>query len=529
MAQHQKEIAEAKPFKFTGKYTRNFLGMVVVGILMMLGGYGLTKVGGDHGDHGDHGATEHQEGDHNEGGDHHDAGGDHHEGNGAHGDAHSDNGSVLHFASESHGDDHGDEHGESLHGPSDHKENGTWRRAYVHPEQMNLVDDEGNTVLLNGKPVHDGAHHHPSDASKLGASLLGGAFWWLCIALFGVFFIAVGYMANAGWYVTIKRILEPYYRFLPVGGLVMLGVFFGLGGYVWDWQYYALNKMDGDTQVLFDTLVDHKSPFLNVTFILATGLLIVGIWTMFGHMLRKNSLAEEMEGGLKYHKKSVRLSAMFLPIFALGFSLLCFAWIMSLEPHWFSTIYAVYCFAGLFVSGATITSMIAIHLYEKGHLPELSGDHMHDLGKFMFAFSIFWAYIWVSQFLLIWYANIPEETIYYNARFENYYFLFAANFAINFIFPFLALMMRNSKRKIMSLRSVGRVMLVGRFFDVFLLIAPGALGAAWGIGDIVMMAGSFVMMGGIFLYIVFKGFEQTKMVPKNHPYYKESVHHSTGV
>lgn len=361
-------------------------------------------------------------------------------------------------------------------------------------------------------------------------SLLAGSFWWMCVALFGVFFIAVGYVSEAGWYISIKRILEPFYRFLPIGGLLLLIIFFVFGEYIWDWRFYTLNEFDENgNKVLFDTLLDVKKPFLSVVFVIATSVFIIGLWTLFGHLLRTNSLKEEQHGGLEYHKKSRGYSAMFLPLFGLGFALTCFLWLMSVDPHWFSTIYAVYCFAGLFTSGAMVTALIAMHMKEKGHLPILTGDHVHDLGKFIFAFSVFWAYIWVSQFLLIWYANIPEETIYYFDRQQDFSFLFGANVAINFFFPFLSLMTRESKRKHLSLRSVIRVLLVGRFLDMFLLIAPGAIGAEYGFGEIVMTAGAFVMIGGVFLLIVFKGFEQTSLMATKHPFYEESIHHSTGV
>lgn len=511
MAHHQ-SIEEAKPFKFTGNYTKTFGGMIVIGLLLLFGGYGLNKMGGgsDHG-HGDgHGTEQHD---------------DH--GGASHDEHHSDAGKVMQFTD--HHEEHADEghheeasHGGGHHMEPDHKENGTWRRAYVHEVQTLLEYD--------GRMVHNGAHHEVTTSSHFGASLLGGAFWWMCVALFGVFFIAVGYMANAGWYIVVKRIIEPFYRFIPIAIMVMLAVFFIFGENIWDWRYYFQNEYASDGQkVLFDTLLDGKAPFLSVTFIIATGIFIAGIWTVFGHLLRRNSIAEEKNGGLGYHKSSIRFSAMFLPIFALGFSFFCFLWIMSVDPHWFSTIYAVYCFAGLFVSGASITTLIAMHLNEKGFLPQLHSDHTHDLGKFIFAFSVFWAYIWVSQFLLIWYANIPEETVYYVDRFENYNFLFAANTVINFFFPFLALMTRDSKRKHLSLRAAIRVLLFGRFLDIFLLIAPGVLGAEWAFGDLVMFAGSFTMMGGVFLFIVFRAYEEAALVPKNHPYYEESLHHSTGV
>ena len=147
----------------------------------------------------------------------------------------------------------------------------------------------------------------------------------------------------------------------------------------------------------------------------------------------------------------------------------------------------------------------------------------------MFAFSVFWAYIWISQYLLIWYANIPEETIYYWNRFQDYKFLFGLNAIINFIFPFIALMTRDAKRKIDSLRSVGRVMMFGRFLDVFLLLVPGVLGAGGGFSVMLMAAGAVLFFGGIFFFVVYKGFEGAPTEARNHPYFEESLHHSTGV
>ena len=356
--------------------------------------------------------------------------------------------------------------------------------------------------------------------SKIGASILGGTFYWFIIALFGVFFIAVGYLANAGWYVYFKRVLENYYRFLPIAGIVFVLTFIIFGKSLYEW--YAVEKGT-------DFLIDGKRAVLNAVFVLASGVLLIGIWSFIGHMFKKGSLQEDAEGGMKNYNKSIRLSAMFLPIFALGFSLFCFLWLMSIDAHWFSTIYGVYCFAGLFVLGMTVTMFISAHLKEGGFLPRLTGDHVHDMGKFMFAFSVFWAYIWVSQYLLIWYANIPEETIYYYQRLENYQLLFALNVVINFLFPFIALMTRNSKREFASIRSVGRVMLVGRFLDIYLLIAPGVLGAEGGFSTMLMMFGVVLLMGAVFLYVVFKGFEGASLEPTKHPYFEESLHHDTGV
>lgn len=472
--------------------------MIAAGIVLLIAGFFISnlKMGGDghgsgHGDEG-HGTEEH-------------------DGGGAHEDHHSDAGEMVRYASSEHGavgaGEHGHGHGEAEEGHghgSDHMENETWRRAYYYDVQSSL-------------PHHE---KHVTAGSKIGSSLLIGSFWWMLVALFGVFFIAVSYTANAGWYVAVKRVLENYYRFLPIGAIMILAIFFIFGKDVWEW--YALEEGE-------DFIVDGKRPFLNVAFVIITCVFFVGIWSFVGHLLKGYSKAEEAEGGLENHRKSRIASAAFLPFFGLSFSICAFLWIMSVDPHWFSTIFAVYCFAGLMISGATITMFISTHLHEKGWLNKLPEDVVHDLGKFMFAFSVFWAYIWVSQYLLIWYANIPEETIYYYNRFEDFQLLFALNVVLNFFYPFIALMTRKAKRTVESLRGIGTVMMLGRFLDIYLLVAPGVLGAAAGFGTLVMAFGGFMLMGGIFLFVVFKGYEDLPLDATKHPYYEESLHHSVGV
>ncbi|MFN8397219.1 MAG: quinol:cytochrome C oxidoreductase [Bacteroidia bacterium] len=382
--------------------------------------------------------------------------------------------------------------------------NGTWRRAQWHEEQEIAPHHEKEVTMM----------------SKIGVSLMIGSYWWFAVALFGVFFMAVGYAANAGWYVMIKRVLESYYRYMPIGAVVMLIVFFAFGEHIYDWRAPMAEH---------DELIQGKSAFLSVGFILGTGFLLVGIWSWFGHLLRKNSIAEEAQGGLVYYEKSRKTGILFLPFFGFGFSAFCFLWIMSVDPHWFSTIFAVYCFAGLFVSGLTVTMFITTGMKREGYLPNLSGDHLHDLGKFMFAISVFWAYIWISQYLLIWYANIPEETIYYYNRFQDYKLLFAVNLLINFFFPFITLMTRDAKRRVESLRFAGSVMIFGRFLDAFLLFVPGALGSEGGFSVMLMSAGAVCIFGALFLFLIFSGYNGQLMEARKHPFYEESVHHSTGV
>ncbi|MFM2376760.1 MAG: hypothetical protein RLZZ165_1857 [Bacteroidota bacterium] len=484
MAHQAQASEELKPFRLGGNHTRKFGILAVAGIVLFLLGIVLSTIKLPTEEAESHASAAPAQ--------------EHHQGTGA--DAGQEG--NPHAAK---GEAHATGHAATGHVIHDTKsEGGTWRRAEWHEEQEDAPHLEKEVTM----------------SSKVGVSLLIGVWWWLLVALFGIFFISIGYAANAGWYIMFKRVLENYYRYLPIGAILLLVIFFAWGKHIYQW--YAL-------PVGADELIDGKRGFLNVAFILGTGGLLVGIWAFFGHLLRKNSLAEEAEGGLGHHQKSMVASLGFLPVFAFGFSAFAFLWIMSVDPHWFSTIFAVYCFAGMFVAGMTVTMFITTGLKKEGYLPDLSADHLHDIGKFMFAFSIFWAYIWLSQYLLIWYANIPEETIYYYNRFQDYKLLFALNLLINFFFPFIALMTRDAKRKADSLRATGRVMLFGRFLDVFLLLVPGALGGEGGFHVMLMAAGAVCVVGAVFLYAVYSGFNGLKMEPRNHPYYEESLHHTTGV
>jgi hypothetical protein len=196
---------------------------------------------------------------------------------------------------------------------------------------------------------------------------------------------------------------------------------------------------------------------------------------------------------------------------------------MSIDTHWFSTLFGWYIFAGMFVSALTVMTLITIYLKNKGYMPEVNHSHIQDLGKFMFAFSIFWTYLWFSQFMLIWYSNIPEEVTYYMARWGEYKGLFFTMVIMNFVFPILILMSRDSKRNYGFLITAGIIMIIGHWLDVFILITPGTVGGEWSLGW--THIGTFLGFAGLFIFVVFNALSKRALMSVNHPMFVESKHH----
>jgi hypothetical protein len=197
-------------------------------------------------------------------------------------------------------------------------------------------------------------------------------------------------------------------------------------------------------------------------------------------------------------------------------------WIMSVDPHWFSTLFGWYVFAGMAVSGITVIAFISLYLKSRGHLEIVNDSHIHDLAKFMFGFSIFWAYLWFSQFMLIWYANIPEEVTYFITRIEDYNGLFFGMLVLNFVFPFLVLMNSDYKRIPWFVVMAGLIILVGHYIDVYVMIMPATVGDRWTFG--IPELSSIMLFAGLFLFIVFTALSKAPLVVKRNPFLKESEH-----
>lgn len=371
--------------------------------------------------------------------------------------------------------------------------------------------------------MNDHSDHH----NRFWANIFINGFFFFAISVGALFFLALQYATEASYMVVLKRVFEGTSQFIYVGAAILV-VFFLAGTFHWHHIYHWMDPLvyieelaDGTPNPEFDAIIAGKAAYLNQPFFWIRTILYLGVWCYFAHLFRKRSLKEDELGGTKLHYKNITAAAIFLVFFAFTSSTASWDWIMSIDTHWFSTLFGWYVFSGIWVSTMIFFVLITIYLKGKGFLPAVNKSHIHDLGKWMFAISFLWTYLWFSQFMLIWYSNIPEEVTYYLTRIEHFKGLFFGIFFMNFLFPMVILMARDAKRSIGYLIVVGVIIFIGHWFDVYLMVIPGSIGhIAFGFMEI----GMFLGFLGLFLYVVFNSFTKAPMMVKNHPYLEESKH-----
>lgn len=348
------------------------------------------------------------------------------------------------------------------------------------------------------------------------------AFFFFMIALGALAFYAIQNAAQAGWSPVLFRVMEGVTAYLLPGSLIVLLLLLLSSfhvNHIFHWMDANLINPEHED---YDALIAGKSGWLNpVTFIIRAVLYIAG-WNIFRYFLRRNSLRQDEATDNSWFKKNFKLSAGFLVFFIVTESMMSWDWIMSFDPHWFSTLFGWYVFASMIVSAVTVIALITIYLKSKGYLEYVNDSHIHDLAKFMFAFSIFWTYLWFSQFMLIWYANIPEEVTYFVTRIENYKLPFFGMLAMNFVFPILLLMNSDYKRVNWFVVMTGIVILLGHYIDVFVMVMPATVGESWFIG--LPEIGALLFFLGLFMLVVFTALTKAPLMVKRNPFIEESKH-----
>jgi hypothetical protein len=273
----------------------------------------------------------------------------------------------------------------------------------------------------------------------------------------------------------------------------------------------------------YDEIIAGKRPYLNEVFFWIRTLTYMTVYFIFFRGFRIRSLQEDQVGGTELHFKNYKKGALFLVFFAVFSSTSSWDWLMSIDVHWYSTLFGWYTFAGMWCSAMVVLVLLTLYLKSLGYLPKVNDSHIHDIGKWTFATSFLWSYLWFSQFMLIWFANIGEEVAYYMMRIENFKVLYFSMFFINFAFPMLILMSRDAKRHAGILTFVGLVILAGHWIDVFIMVTGGSLGANAKIGF--MEIGMALLLAGLFIRVVLTNLSKAPLTPVNHPFLDESVHH----
>ncbi|TYA55188.1 quinol:cytochrome C oxidoreductase [Formosa maritima] len=410
---------------------------------------------------------------------------------------------------------------ETSHHSGDHAEEATHEST-----SHDAAASEDHAQESHGEAVasHTDAHKEHVEhvqhqiANRPWSALYVAAFFFFMIALGVLAFYAIQFASQAGWSPVLFRVMEGITAYVLPGGLIVLAIALasGLIGH-----YNIFIWMDPDV-VAHDKLIQGKSSWLNIGWFAVRGLIFIAGWSLYRYFARKFTLAQDKSEDNSNFKKAFRISAAFLVFFIYTESIMSWDWIMSVDPHWFSTLFGWYVFAGMAVSGITVIAFISLYLKSKGHLEIVNDSHIHDLAKFMFGFSIFWTYLWFSQFMLIWYANIPEEVTYFITRIEDYNGLFFGMLALNFIFPFLVLMNSDYKRIPWFVIMAGIIILVGHYIDVYVMIMPATVGDRWAFG--IPEISSIMLFAGLFIFIVFKALSKASLVVKRNPFLKESEH-----
>lgn len=383
-------------------------------------------------------------------------------------------------------------------------------------------------VALIAGVIFLGMSKEEHDQTRFWAGLLQNSVYFLLVCNAAMFFICAITLAHGGWSIAFRRVPEAISAVVPVFAVLAFIVFLGL---VMGHRHDIYHWVDKEA-VAGDKILTWKKGFLNPTFFFIWTIITLSVWVFTGMKMRQLSRkADEGPMGVEESKRYIWNNTVWAAIFIVFFALtvgstIPWLWLMSLDAHWYSTMYSWYTFASTFVSGIALIALFIVFLKNHGYLEYTSREQLHDVGKFIFAFSIFWTYLWFSQFMLIWYANIPEETIYFKIRFQGpYRGIFFLNFIINFVAPILILMTRGSKRNYAVMTFMSVAIILGHWLDFYQMVMPSTVGEHFNLGWFEW--GILALYIGMIMFFVGRALSKAPLLPKYHPYLKESLIHHT--
>ncbi len=357
--------------------------------------------------------------------------------------------------------------------------------------------------------------------SEAWSAYLIANYYFFSLTIGALFFIAIQYITQSGWASAMIRVPEAMMTYMPFAAVLFLLTILGAG----DLYHWSQNQVaSGDPVIL------HKSGYLNIPFFLIRMVLFFGSWiiliTILISLSRKSDLADTANSSLimSLFGKSEIWSRIVMFVLAITFTLGTIDWILSVEPDWYSTIFALKNLVGSILHGVSVIALIVFILYWRGYLPFLNEYHLHDFARYIFMFAIIWGYFWFSQFLIIWYGNIPDETIYYYTRWQSgWKALFFAEIGLNWFLPFMILLPVRACRNIKTITLSILILVVGQYIDIFDQVMPGSSGVlkfGW------IEAGVFLGFAGLYAFVVVTALSRNNLIARNHPYLDESLNHS---
>ncbi len=349
------------------------------------------------------------------------------------------------------------------------------------------------------------------EAERTWSNLLVNNFMFLSITLGGLFWLALQAITQSGWSAAFVRVPQALVTYLLIAALLWIPLFFGIP-HLFHWADAGA--------ALHDPVLAHKAPYLNVPFFIVRMVVFFVLWIFLARRIRKLSLSEDVTGGLDAFNKIEFTSKVFIFVLGISFVFVGIDWLMSLDAHWYSTLFAIKFFVSAFYHGSAIIAATVIILNRLGYFPFLNKGHLHDFSKYIFMLSIMWGYMWFIQYLLIWYGNIPEETVYYHMRREEgFQTLFLAEIFINWLFPFLFLMWNRMAKNANVLLITVAVLIVGQYIEIYNAVVPETMHkVVFGYLEI----GTFIGFAGLFLLAGTLSLAKHPLVAKNHPYLMES-------
>lgn len=366
-------------------------------------------------------------------------------------------------------------------------------------------------------------------AQRIWANLLVDIFFFFSIALGATFYMAKKYASEASYAIVFKRVYEAISCYLPVGSMLLIlflaaGYFFH-AHHIYHWMDPEVYNPESEH---YDKIIAGKAPYFNGLFFWGRILILFGLFYIAQRTLRKRSLEEDITGDINLHKKNITTSAWFLVVFGFFSPVIVWDVLMSIDTHWYSTMFGWYVLAGFWCTTMITITLFSLYLKDKGHLKEMNENHFHDLGKWIFALSFLWTYTFFCQFMLIWYVNIPEEVTYFHDRIDTmgYRPLLWIMFFINFALPMLFLMSRDAKRNPAYLKIVGGILIFTHWLDVYVMVMPGTVAGNWNLFS-PFEIGLFIGFAGLFLYVVLNQLAKAPLVAQKHPLLEESKHHQT--